>query len=28
MGDIPAVRDLILRMEEEYREASQRLCVA
>lgn len=28
MYDIPSVRDLILRMEDEYREASQRLCVA
>jgi nitronate monooxygenase len=28
MHDIPAVRDLVLRMEDEYREASQRLCVA
>ena len=26
--DIPSVRELILRMEDEYREASQRLCVA
>ena len=28
MDDIPSVRDLVLRMEDEYREASQRLCVA
>lgn len=28
MDDIPSVRDLVLRMEAEYREASQRLCVA
>lgn len=28
IDDIPAVRELILRMEEEYREASRRLCVA
>ena len=28
MDDIPAVRDLVMRMEEEYRAASQRLCVA
>lgn len=28
MNDIPAVRELVIRMEEEYREASQRLCVA
>jgi nitronate monooxygenase len=28
MDDIPAVRDLVMRMAEEYREASQRLCVA
>lgn len=28
MDDIPSVRDLVLRMEVEYREASQRLCVA
>lgn len=28
MDDIPSVRDLVLRMEGEYREASQRLCVA
>ncbi len=28
MDDIPPVRDLVLRMEAEYREASQRLCVA
>ena len=28
MDDIPAVRDLVLRMEAEYREASKRLCIA
>ena len=28
MNDIPSVRNLVLRMEDEYREASQRLCVA
>jgi nitronate monooxygenase len=28
MDDIPAVRDLVMRMEQEYRDASQRLCVA
>jgi len=28
MDDIPPVRDLVLRMEAEYREASKRLCIA
>lgn len=28
MHDIPATRELVLRMEQEYREASKRLCVA
>ena len=28
MHDIPATRELVLRMEREYREASKRLCVA
>jgi len=28
MDDIPTVRDLVLRMETEYREARQRLCIA
>jgi hypothetical protein len=28
MHDIPPTRELVLRMEQEYREASKRLCIA